>query len=318
MMLAWFLPQTTRRTSMRRSLAAMTLVAGVTLVATPHVGAGAQISLVPAGEIGGDQWGLDSPSAIAVDHRGRLLVVDSGNHRVLVIGVDGTVVMELGGYGWKDDRLNTPLDVVVDPGLATFVLDAGNRRVIEFDAEGNYVGVVLTESQTGTPVGLALGSGGELFVADADAQIVRVYSQFAEPLEPLGRFGGEQGGLITPVRVAMGPAREIAIADPGASAVRLYDEFGSLLRQITPGEGFSPLDVLFDSRGNIFVADPSSGTVSVFDRSGNTAVAAAGRDALGPDAAPSGLAFDRAGRLLVLDATSGRVLVFELEYDIDR
>ena len=329
MMLALFPPQATRRTSTRRgpvfALLAV-LLAAVTMLVATSVAAGSVVGLALVEETGGDVWDVDGPTALAVDHRGRLYVVDTGNHRVLVIESDGSIVRELGGYGWDEASLNRPLDVVVDRGLATYVLDSGNRRVVEYDAEGNYLGVVLIEEQIGNPVGLELGSGGELYVTDADAQIVRVHSQFGEPLDPIGSFGGEGGGLVGPTRVAMGPSREIAIADPAAAVeqaaqrdmeVWLYDEFGSPLARLSRGEGFTPHDIVFDPHGNLIVADPRDGSVSVFGRDGRLVTASAGREAMGASALPTGLAIDRMGRLLVLDGTSGRVFTFALEYDTE-
>ncbi len=316
MMLALFPPQATRRTSTRRGLV-LTLLSAVAAFAMTSAVAGSVVGLDLVEETGGDLWDLDGPTALAVDHRGRLYVVDNGHHRVLVIEPDGSVARELGGYGWDEDSLNRPLDVVVDRGLATYVLDSGNRRVVEYDAEGNYLGVVLIEEQIGDPVGLELGSGGELYVTDADAQIVRVHSQFGEPLDSIGSFGGEGGGLVGPTRVAMGPSREIAIADPAAAAVWLYDEFGSPLARLSHAEGFTPHDIVFDPYGNLIVADQRDGTVLVFGRADDQVTASVGRDVMGASALPSGLAIDRMGRLLVLDGTSGRVFTFALEYDTE-
>ncbi len=320
MMLSLFPPQATRRTSTRRGLVlaarAALLAVIMTLVAAP-VASGSVVALDLVEETGNVAWDMDGPTALAVDHRGCLYIVDSGRHRVLVIEPDGSVVRELGGYGWDEDSLDHPLDVVVDRGLATYVLDSGNRRVVEYDADGDYLGVVLEEDQIGNPKGLELGSGGELYVTDADAQIVRVHSQFGEPLDPIGSFGGEEGGLVGPTRVAMGPSREIAVADPASAAVWLYDEFGSPLARLSRGEGFTPHDIIFGPRGHLIVADGRNGTVSVFDRADGSVTASVDRDVMGPSALPSGLAIDRMGRLLVLDGTSGRVFTFALEHDAE-
>ncbi len=320
MMLASFPPQATRWTSMGRGLifALLTvLLAAVNILAAASVASGSVVALDLLDEMDGEVWDVDAPTALSVDHRGRLYIVDSGRHRVLVVEPDGSVARELGGYGWDEDSLNHPLDIVVDRGLAIYVLDSGNRRVVEYDVEGNYLGVVLIEEQIGNPVGLELGSGGELYVTDADAQIVRVHSQFGEPLDPIGSFGGEDGGLVGPTRIAMGPSREIAVADPAAAAVWLYDEFGSPLARLTRGEGFAPYDIVFDSHGDLIVADARDGSVSVFDRADARVTASVGRDLMGASALPSGLAIDRMGRLLVLDGISGGVFTFALEYDTE-
>jgi len=323
MMLSPLPAPTTRPASMRRcrpwaraaALLALfvCLIAAVETMAADPERAVAPLELVWELDVGA--LGLDRPSALAVDDHDRFYVVDGGNDRVLIVAPDGSLERELGGYGWGEDRLAGPLDIAVDPGIASYVLDWGNRRVVEYDAEGDYLGVVLDEALLGEPMGLDFGSGGELLVADADAQLVRVFSQFGEPLDPIGSFGGEAGGLVGPTRVAMGPGREVAVSDPLSSEVKLYDEFGSLLVTMTTGASFAPAALVFDPLGRLAVADPVAGTVSLFDCSNGSLVAAVGRDALGPSAAPTGLAIDRTGRLLVLAGPPERILAFALEYD---
>ncbi|MCK4680682.1 hypothetical protein KAT82_06120, partial [bacterium] len=77
---------------------------------------------------GTGELGMREPAAVAMDHRGNVVIADTGNHRVLVIGRDGTLLQEFGGYGWDAERLDTPSDVCVYRGFYTYVLDEGNRR----------------------------------------------------------------------------------------------------------------------------------------------------------------------------------------------
>ncbi len=271
-----------------------------------------EIILTPVGRIPASTWEIAQPVALDVDHHARLCIVDSGGHRVLIGDSDGDLERELGGYGWAGDRLDGPLDVVVDPGLAIYVLDAGNRRVVEYDADGEYLGVAVAEERLGDPVGLELGSGGELYVTDSNAQLVRVFSQFGEELDPIGAFGGVDGGLVAPTRIAMGPGRRLAVSDPAASAVWLFDEFGTLIRRLAPPDGFTPLDVIFAPGGALIVTDPSAGVLWAFDPESGEPLGSARLGELDPAVAPRALALDRSGRLFVLDGISGDVLIVEL------
>ncbi len=276
------------------------------------------IGFEPVGEApGSGEWGLDSPQALAIDHRGNMVIADSGNNRVLVVSETGDVVMEFGGYGWDEGQFDTPTDLAVYAGFYIYVLDEGNRRVERFDERGNYLGRIVDEDETSAPIGIAIGSGGELLIVDEDEQAVIVYSQFAEALEPLGGFGDGAGVFVSPCGVVMGPSRQIAVSDPGAGVVHVFDEFGSELYEVAlPGERFRPCAVAFDAYGNLITADAEGHRIVAFGaRSRMVTAVALGGDSLPPALEPVGLAFDDNGRLLVLDRAEGRVIRVELVYD---
>ena len=58
----------------------------------------------------------------------RVFVADCGNHRVVVLAADGTVVRALGSKGGGAGQLQQPRAVWVD-GEDMFVADSGNCRV---------------------------------------------------------------------------------------------------------------------------------------------------------------------------------------------
>ena len=132
-----------------------------------------------------------------------------------------------------------------------------------------------------------------------------------EPLEPVGRFGGGEGGLLRPRAVAWGPSREIAVADPGRQSVEVFDEFGSRLYALSTPDTLMAEDVLFDDRGSLIVADARHGRLLAFPPGGGAPSASfGGREEW--SFSPSALALDRTGRLLVLDGPLGRVLTIEM------
>lgn len=85
---------------------------------------------------------LSSPSRVAVDQTsGRLFVSDTGNHRVLEVAPDGTVLRVFGssrgesgaavaGCGLAELRLNSPMGLAVDAiDRALYIADFGNDAV---------------------------------------------------------------------------------------------------------------------------------------------------------------------------------------------
>lgn len=259
---------------------------------------------------GSEAWALSSPRALAVDHRGDVLIADTGNHRVLVVAETGEIVTEFGGYGWSEGQFDTPSDLAVYEGFYVYVLDEGNRRVQRFDTNGDFVDTVVDSDEAGSPVSLAVGQVGDLLLVDADSQTVLARSQFDEPLGAIGRFGSGEGGLVSPRGVAWGPSRQIAVADPGRSAVEVFDEFGSRLFALGTPDTLSPDDVLFDPGGSVVVNDLRGERVLAYAPRGGGPTASF--EGGGETFVPTALAIDREGRLLVLDGERGRILIIEM------
>lgn len=258
--------------------------------------------------------GLSHPQAICADYRGNLIIADTGNHRVLVVSPDGTLEDELGGYGWEEGRFDSPSDISVHQGFYVYVLDQGNRRVQRFKLDGDYIDVPIGEDEAGTPIGIDVGIGGEMLLVDADAEIVRVYSQFGEELEPVGEFGSAEGQLVSPIDVCVGPSRQIAVADRGRRTVEIFDEFGAHLSSVSCGDSLAPRDLLYDRAGNLFVADAAGARVLSFPPSGVRPTAAIGAAELGASFDPMGLAIDPDERLLILDGSGPGVFVIDVTY----
>jgi hypothetical protein len=248
-----------------------------------------------------------SPSAVAVDHRSRLLIADEGRHVVDIFQPDGSFAGSFGGFGWDDGLLDGPTDLAVLEGFSVYVLDAGNRRVVRYDESGNFVDVAVDDGEAGTPVGMALGPVGGLYLVDRDSQTVLVRSQFNETLQPFGRFGTGEGGLVDPLDVAVGPGLSLAVADRGRRAVLLFDQFGTQTGVAAVPDTLDPVAVLFDTRGNLLVVDRLRGRVIAFDASGSATAALELEDVL-PGFDPVSLARDGRGDVVVLDGGEGAVV----------
>jgi len=251
--------------------------------------------------------GFVAPSAVAVDHRGRLLVADAGRHLVASFDRHGGFEDEFGGFGWESGLLDEPVDLAVLRGFRIYVLEAGNRRVSRFDQSGDYVDVVVGEGEAGTPVGMALGPSSELYLVDTDTQTVLVRSQFDEALTPFGRFGTGEGGLVRPVAVDVAPDLRVAVADAGRNAVLIFDQFGAQTGMLATADTLDPADVLFDRDGALYVADRRHRRVVVFPEGFTEPSASFDLTSLARRFEPVALARDLDDDIMVLDAREGLI-----------
>ena len=243
---------------------------------------------------------LKTPSAIAFNKEGDLIVADSGSHSIKKIVIQtGTVEIIAGkedesGFSDGDAKtalFNAPIGIAVS-GDKIFVADTYNDRIRL--VENNKVSTVagsekgFADAENGqtarfdTPCGIALDGDGKIIVADAGNKRIRAVQENGKTSTIAGN--GEENSIdgllhastfVQPLAVAINDAGTIFVAD------------GNSIRAV--GKRFYP-----------FVETVSGGKRGFFD--GSAPVSKFNR--------PSGIAFDVGGNLIVADAENQVLRIF--------
>ena len=148
---------------------------------------------------------------------GRILVADSGNHRVQAFDSMGNLLAAYGSFGRAAGQFNGPQGVAVDHTGRVIVADQGNNRlvVLGFDGEEfDYLDSV--EAGFSEPTGVAVDAAGCIYVADMGNNRVVV-------LDPEGSFltehaepnDGYTGPFNAPRGVAIEADGDLVVADTG-------------------------------------------------------------------------------------------------------
>ena len=149
---------------------------------------------------------FDTPCGIAVASDGNLIVADAGNRRLRRVEANGETTTVAGnGQSNSVDGLLTdaefvePVAVSIDKSGAIYVADGNSiravgRRIFPFvetvtDRKRGFADGNLSAARFNRPSGLAFDENGNLFVADAENQTVRVLS------------GASVGAEITPEQI---------------------------------------------------------------------------------------------------------------------
>lgn len=99
---------------------------------------------------------LRNPESIIIDENGDMIIVDTGNHRVVKWeqgGTEGTLLFgdPNGGYASGNSGLNSPENIVFD-GTYYYVLDSNNRRrIVVLDSDFNYVSSTINFNNSTAP-----------------------------------------------------------------------------------------------------------------------------------------------------------------------
>jgi sugar lactone lactonase YvrE len=258
---------------------------------------------------------LACPAGVALDAHGNLYVADHGNDRVRRISPDGVIhgfagagpippaASNMGSYSGDGGpaaraRFKVPESVAFDTRGNLYVADRDNGAVRKISPDGRISTVAGTgvlgysgdggpavKAQLDQPQGFAFDRAGNLYVSDSANNRVR-------------RIDARTGVITT----VAGNGRHGYSGDGGpATKARLSDPYG----------------LAFDTKGNLYVAEPDEGVVRRINTGGViTTFAGTGRLGFAGDGGPAtkaklnspyGLAFDSAGNLYIADNGNGRI-----------
>ena len=161
---------------------------------------------------------LVQPTGIAFDAaRGRLYVVDTAQHRILVFARDGALVASIGQRGSGDGEFNFPTYLWHTPQGNLYVTDSLNFRIQIFDSQGQFVDKFGQQGEgTGEaarPKGVALDSYGHIYVVDALFHALQIFDDSGRLLLPIGERGQERGEFWLPTGLFIDDDDSIYVAD---------------------------------------------------------------------------------------------------------
>jgi hypothetical protein len=245
---------------------------------------------------------LNAPFGVAVDTSGNIYIVDRENSRIRKVTPAGVIstVAGNGTYGYSGDggaataaELANPTGVAADSGGNVYIADAANSRIRKVTPAG----VITTVAGNGTPgyngdggaatsaevypAGVAVDSGGNLYIADYGNQRIRKVTSAGviSTIAGNGAYGysGDGGAatsaeLNSPFSTALDSSGNLYIADYGNQRIRKVTPAGMISTvagngtsgysgdggAATSGEINNPFGVAVDSSGNLYVGDYSN------------------------------------------------------------
>jgi trimeric autotransporter adhesin len=305
---------------------------------------------------------LSGPTGVAVDSAGNLYIADINNNRIRKVTTAGIIstVAGNGTRGYSGDggpataaKINNPTGVAVDSAGNLYIVDSQNDRIrkvttsgIISTAAGNGIrgysgdGGQATAAQLSNPQGVAVDSGGNLYIAFLGNSRIRKVTAAgiisAVAGNGTGGYGGD-GGVATaaqlrgPTGVAVDSAGNLYIADYGNKRIRKVTTAG-IIRTVA-GNGYwgrdgdtgpatamqlyNPTGVAVDSAGNLYIAElngqrirkvTTAGIISTAAGNGTGGYSGDG----GPATAaklnnPTGVAVDFAGNLYIAEYENNRI-----------
>ena len=275
----------TRQVRTISAAGSITTIAGV----SPTVSFGEDVPATSAPLLG--PWG------IALDASGNLYISDNNDSRVRQVNTQGLVTTVTGNGVFGNLGDNGPASAA----------ELGSPQALAFDATGN------------------------LFISSGDAQTVREIQKNGTIVTyaggNTGGFSGDNGPaikaqLFKPWGLATDAAGNLYIADSGNNRIRRVDTSGTITTYAGTGtagfsgdngpalqaELFSPLQLAFDAKGNLYISDSGNyrvrmitpaGVITTVAGNGAAGGAGDGGSALNAQLEPWGIAVDSSANLYI-------------------
>jgi len=307
---------------------------------------------------------LGAPLGVAVDSSGNLFIAEFENERVRKVTPAGTIstVAGNGSFGFSGDggpatsaALFGPDGVAVDSAGNLFIADSANARIRKVTPAGMISTVAgngtlgfsgdggpATSAELSGPLGVAVDSAGNLFIADGYTRVRKV--------TPAGTISTVAGNGIEGFSGDGGPATAAELYEGGVtvdSAGNLFiaDTYNGRIRKVTPAGtistvagsgtlGFSgdgglatsaelhwPQGVAVDGSGNLYIADnadacirkvAAAGTISTVAGNGIQGFSGDGGAATAAQLwSPTAVVVDGNGNVFIADEGNNRIRLLE-------
>jgi len=219
---------------------------------------------------------FDSPTGIAVDTKGNILVADTNNGRIEKFSPNGTFLSTLGTDRIGHGQLVEPNGIAIDYAGNIYVAEVGsNHRVQKLSPDGTFIA-----EWKGPDVGfygprrIAIGSDDSIYVVDQGRTRIVKFTPDGQVLTVWGTKGSGDGQFDDPASVAVDPTtNKVYVADPRNKRIQVFDSDGKFLTKWIVPEWGGPYgfeDLAIDpNNGRLYASSANVNSVLIFDLNGN-------------------------------------------------
>jgi sugar lactone lactonase YvrE len=258
---------------------------------------------------------FDSPTGIAVDGDGNILIADTINGRIQKFSPNGTFVTSIGSKGKGQGQLGDPNGIAVDRAGNIYVAEASNHRVQKLASDGTFIAEWKgPDSGFYGPRRITVAPDDSIYVVDQGRTRIVKFSSDGQVLATWGSAGTGDGQFRDHTSVAVDPAtNKVYAADPRNKRIQIFDQNGKFLSKWSVpewGEAVGFEDLAIDSHaGRLYASSAHLSSVFVFDLNGTKLGSLMPKP---PDKleGPSALALTD-GKLYVLNMAGNRVSVID-------
>ncbi|MDR2877249.1 MAG: 6-bladed beta-propeller [Chromatiales bacterium] len=258
---------------------------------------------------------LQRPQNGFTDAQGRIYVTDVSRAAVMVFDQPAGKLLVWGSAG-QGGHFDSPVGIAAGANDEILVADAALKKVVRLNQAGEPLGDI-GKGVLMRPVGIARDAArNRIFVSDAQAHDIKIFSDTGELLGHIGEHGEGAGEFNAPTYLTW-TGDQLYVTDTLNSRVQIFDAGGVFVREfgrrgLFVGDLPRPKGIAVDSRGNIYVVESYYDHLLVFNAKGELLLPIGGSGSgIGEFFLPAGVWTDGHDRIYVADSFNGRVVIFQ-------
>jgi DNA-binding beta-propeller fold protein YncE len=166
---------------------------------------------------------IERPTGISIIH-GKLYIVDTGRHKILIYDLKGNYLAEFGQRGINKGEFNFPVQIAGKDTIC--VVDALNYRIQIFSADGKYERMFGQQGNAigrfASPKGVALDSDGDIYVTDALLDNLQIFNSGGSLLLSVGQKGSRNGEFLAPSGIAVDAQDRVYIVETLNKRIQIF------------------------------------------------------------------------------------------------
>jgi len=216
------------------------------------------------------------PAGMAIDSSGNIYVAEESNQRIQIFSSTGAYKTQWEGtQGIVGIAVNSNGVYFSDPGYEVMVeLNSSGGAVTEWP--GSALNPGSGNGQFNAPVGVALDSNGNVYVADSGNNRIQVFNSTGTYITQWGSAGSGNGQFNAPVGIAVDNSGNVYVTDSGNCRVQEFNNTGAYLAQwgsagkgngqfgAANGGNYGMFGIACNNSGYVYVADSSNSRIEMF------------------------------------------------------
>ena len=276
------------------------------------------------GSLGSEDGKFEYPRGIGILPDGKIVVADSGNHRIQIFNQNGIFHSKFGSPGSEDGQFFLPYGIGILPDGKIVVTDSDNHRIQIFNQNGTFEFKFgfrgNANGQFEYPKGIGILPDGKIVVGDTYNKRIQIFNQNGTFHSKFGSQGSANGQFSFPLGIGILPDGKIVVADSFKNIIQIFNQDGIFVSKFgshgnRDGKFKSPkgIGITPGPDGKIVVGDTDNHRIQIFNQDGTIVSKFGSRgNGDGKFKHPSGIGIIPGpdGKIVVADSDNHRIQIF--------
>ncbi len=211
---------------------------------------------------------IQSPSGIAIDQNGDVLVVSETKRCITVLKQTGKVIRET-------EEVGIFADVTVGDDNSIYTVNTADNQVVKLTQDGSVLEKTEPHVKLNAPMGIAFNSSNKkLYISNTNSHEILVLDEELSHHMTIGREGTGKLQFNSPRGICCDSTGRVFVADSNNNRIQVFTAEGKFLKIVgqtgdQPGCLKWPLGIATDTSRRIYVSEGANNRVSIFGATGN-------------------------------------------------